>query len=167
MSKKKTKKRLSNKNKTLAKSKKKMMAFIIITGLVLVVGGIFSYDLINKRNTAEKSKVKQAITMSDPSILRGGENRPTLSPAKFTGNVARAYKIAEQNPVLLDSMYCYCNCKETIGHKSLLSCYADSHAVSCGICQDQAFFALSQYKSGKDIIEVRKAVDAKFWRPLS
>ncbi len=167
MSKKKTKKRLPGKNNTLAKSKNKKMAFIIITGLVLVVGGIFSYDLINKSSSAEKSKVRQAVSQSDPSLLRRGESRPTLSPAKFTGNVARAYEIAKQNPALIDSMYCYCNCKETIGHKSLLSCYADSHAVSCGICQDQAFFALSQYKSGKDIIEVRKAVDAKFWRPLS
>ena len=167
MSKKNTKKRIAKKNKIQAKSNTRKIAFIIITGLVLLVGGIFSYDLINKSNTAEKSIVKKAAAMSDPSILRGGEKGPTLSPAKFTGNVARAYKIAEQNPVLLDSMYCYCNCKESIGHKSLLSCYADSHAVSCGICQDQAFFALSQYKSGKDIIEVRKAVDAKFWRPLS
>jgi hypothetical protein len=165
MSKKKTKKRFANKKQV--KIRNKRLVSIIIIGLVLVVGGIFFNDLMNKGNSAEKSKVKQAVTQSDPSILRGGENRPTLSPAKFTGNVARAYQIAEQNPILLDSMYCYCNCKETIGHKSLLSCYADNHAVSCGICQDQAFFALSKYKSGMDIIEVRKAVDAKFWRPLS
>lgn len=166
MSKKKQKKRTKAKNSIQTKGKKKKVSLIILT-VVIVVGGIFFYDLTNKGNGPESSKVQQAVTQSDPSFLRGGENRPTLSPAKFTGQVARAYHIAEQNPVLLDSMYCYCNCKESFGHKSLLSCYVDTHAVSCGICQDQAFFAVTQHLGGKDIIEVRKLVDKKFWRPLS
>ena len=160
MKKKKRKKRSTNK-------KNKKTPFIIFTILVFIAGGVFYYNYTNLNNSPEKSKVRQAISQSDPSFLRGGESKPTLSPARFTGKVANAYKVAEQNPVLLDSMYCYCNCKETIGHKSLLSCFVDGHAVSCGICQNQAFFALSQYQKNMNIIEVRKAVDAKFWRPLS
>ncbi len=165
MSKKKRKKRTKAKNPTQAKSTKKKVSLIIL-GVLMVVGGIFFYDLTNNSNGPESSKVQQAVAQSDPSFLRGGENRPTLSPAKFTGQVARAYQIAEQNPELLDSMYCYCNCKETFDHKSLLSCYVDTHAVSCDICQDQAFFADSQYRGGMDIIGIRKLVDKKFWRPL-
>ncbi len=167
MGKNKLKKRLPRKNKARTKWEKMSLAFIIFAGAVLVTSGFFFYDRIGKRDSVEKGKGQQAATSLDPSFLRGGENRPTLSPARYTGKVAEAYRIAEQNRVLLDSMYCYCNCKKTIGHKSLLSCYADSHAVGCGICRDQAFFALSQYQGGLDIVEVRRAVDKRFWRPLS
>jgi hypothetical protein len=167
MGKKKRKKKALRKENSQAKPKNRRIPVIIIVGLILVLGGFFLSELNKKNRAPEKSKIQQAVELSDPSLLRGGENRPTLSPAKFTGNVARAYNIAKQNPVLLDSMYCYCNCKETFGHKSLLSCYADNHAVSCDICQDQAFFALSQYQTGMNIIKIRKAMDAKFWRPLS
>ena len=125
MSKNKTKKGLPGKNTPRIKAKKKKLPFVIIAVIILLAGGFFFYDYMNTGNSPEKSLVKQAKALSDPSILRGGEDRKTLSPAMFTGNTARAYKIAEDYPVLLDSMYCYCNCKETLGHKSLLSCYAD------------------------------------------
>ncbi|NOX33708.1 MAG: hypothetical protein GXP56_08210 [Deltaproteobacteria bacterium] len=166
MSKKKRKKKLSGRKNPAVKTGKSKLPLIIVAVFLLIAGGFFYYDFTNKGNASEKSKVKQAIALSDPSILRGGEKRPTLSPARFTGNVARAYEIARENPELLDSMYCYCNCKETFGHKSLLTCYVDTHAENCGICMDQAFYAVSKYRSGMDIISVRKAVDAKFWRPL-
>jgi hypothetical protein len=167
MAKKKRKNKVSRKNMPMPKNQNKRITILIVAGVVLVLGGFFLSELNKKNRVPETSKIQQAAKLSDPSILRGGENRPTLSPAKFTGNVARAYNIAKQNPILLDSMYCYCNCKETIGHKSLLSCYADNHAVSCDICQDQAFFAFSQYQTGMEIIKIRKAMDKKFWRPLS
>lgn len=167
MGKKKKNKKFPGKNNTRTRRKKKSLFIVIFAGLALVAGGLYFYDLSNKSNSAERYKNQQAAIPSDPSFLRGGEKQPTLSPARFTGKVARAYRIAEQNPVLLDSMYCYCNCKKTIGHKSLLSCYADNHAAGCGICRDEAFFALSQYQNGMDIIQVRKAVDKRFWRPLS
>lgn len=93
MSKKKTKKKLSSQNNTQAKRGKKKIAFIIITGIALVVGGIFSYDLINKSSAAEKSKVRQAVSQSDPSLLRGGESRPTLSPAMLQGPMKLQNKI--------------------------------------------------------------------------
>jgi hypothetical protein len=67
---------------------------------------------------------------------------------------------------LLDSLYCYCNCKKNFGHKSLLSCYVDTHAVNCSICLDQAFYASSRYQKGDEIVRVRAAVDKRFWRPL-
>jgi len=63
-------------------------------------------------------------------------------------------------------MYCYCYCEQSVGHKSLLSCYVDEHAANCGICQDQAFYASSIFKEGKDLAQVRQAVDRKFWKPL-
>jgi hypothetical protein len=63
--------------------------------------------------------------------LRKGETRETLDPAFFSDTVVRrAYETAKEIPWVLDSIYCYCRCKESpvFRHKSLLSCYVDLHA---------------------------------------
>jgi hypothetical protein len=63
--------------------------------------------------------------------LRKGETRVTLDPGQFNdARVKAAYKVAKEIPWVLDSIYCFCMCKEspTFRHKSLLSCYVDNHA---------------------------------------
>ncbi len=62
-------------------------------------------------------------------LPRMGESGPTLSPARFRGAVRRAYQVAREIPDLLDKLFCYCYCGRTFGHKSLLSCYASTHAA--------------------------------------
>ncbi len=98
----------------------------------------------------------------DPAELRGGETRRTLSPAYFTGKVAKAYRIAREIPDVIDSLYCYCECKKNFGHKSLLTCYVDTHARYCKVCIDEALMAYSLHKKGKDIVSIRRAVDRSF-----
>lgn len=101
-------------------------------------------------------------TLTDVASLRGGETRPTLSPARFTGKTASTYEIAREIPEVLDSLYCYCDCKKHFGHKSLLTCYVDDHAVHCDVCQDEAIRAYELYKQGKDIPTIRRAIDREF-----
>lgn len=63
--------------------------------------------------------------------LRKGENRQTLDPALFSDpEIKKAYTAAKKIPWVLDSIYCYCKCKESpvFKHKSLLTCYVDDHA---------------------------------------
>lgn len=134
----------------------------MLVAILVAVGGYLFYNKSNRIQTA-KSLNKTPI---DIEALKGGETRPTLSPVLFVGNVAKAYNLARKNRELLDSIYCYCNCKKNFGHKSLLSCYVDKHAAGCKICMDQAFYADSRFKEGMDIAQVRFAVDKKFWRPL-
>ncbi|OGL60662.1 MAG: hypothetical protein A3J27_15840 [Candidatus Tectomicrobia bacterium RIFCSPLOWO2_12_FULL_69_37] len=68
-------------------------------------------------------------TASLKARVPGGERRPTLSPVLFTGVVAQAYQVAREIPQILDQLYCWCQCVEGHGHKSNLSCFADSHAA--------------------------------------
>ena len=135
----------------------------IVAVMVVLIGGFVLY---NKRTQVYPIDIKK-IDSTNVSILRGGENQPTLSPVTFIGETARAYKIAKENRDLLDSMFCYCNCKKNYGHKSLLSCYVDNHALKCKICRDQTFYAYSQYQKGKGVAQVRIAVDKRFWKPLT
>lgn len=63
--------------------------------------------------------------------LRKGETRTTLDPGYFPdARVKQAYQVAKDIPWILDSIYCFCMCKEspTFRHKSLLSCFVDNHA---------------------------------------
>ncbi|MBI5641856.1 MAG: hypothetical protein HY954_00110 [Deltaproteobacteria bacterium] len=96
------------------------------------------------------------------SSLRGGETRETLSPANYTGETARAYQAAREIPEVIDSLYCYCDCKKHFDHKSLLTCYVDEHAVHCDICIEEALMAYDLHKQGKDVKLIREAVDSKF-----
>ena len=149
-------------NLSTSSSPGKYLAVKIIVITAILVGGYLFYDKHTRVYPVDIKKV--AATNAD--LLRGGETQPTLSPMPFIGETAKAYQMAKDNRELLDSMFCYCNCKKNYGHKSLLSCYVDNHADKCKICRDQTFYANSQYEQGKDIGQVRIAVDKKFWKPL-
>ncbi len=81
------------------------------------------------------------IAMAAPAIaenpqmdtsLRKGESRQTLDPSGApSAKVKAAYQVAKDIPWVLDSIYCYCMCKENqaFRHISLLSCYVDGHAA--------------------------------------
>jgi len=161
MSKKIKSKKTSKKRQAMSSASNKRS--IIILATILVAVGSYFFYFKGDRNPYAYRPDKAPL---DIEALKGGETRSTLSPVSFVGIVARAYNVASENRELLDSIHCYCNCKETIGHKSLLSCFTDKHAVDCKICQDQAFYAESRFKEGNDIAQVRLAVDKKFWKPL-
>ncbi len=100
--------------------------------------------------------------VAQPADLRGGETRDTLPPYYFTGDTAAAYKAAKDIPEVLDSLYCYCDCKKNMGHKSLLTCYVNKHGAYCDICINEALMAKRMHSEGADAATIRKAVDKKF-----
>lgn len=155
------KKHHEKESRTAQKSDKKFIAAMVI--LVAIGAGLVVYNVIGKR---EGPPDIADASQANVEKLKGGETKPVLSPTRFVGKTATAYRVASKKPDLMDAMYCYCYCSRSIGHKSLLSCFTDNHAANCGICQEQAFYASSLDKKGYDIAQVRKAVDKKFWRPL-
>jgi hypothetical protein len=148
-------------------SRSSKLPFVIIAIVIIGVGGYLLYD---KYSREEVPVVIQSEGPEDIQrkieTLKGHETRMTLMPALFTGKVAKAYQIARQYRDLLDVIYCYCYCERNLGHKSLLTCYVDRHAANCDICMDQAIYAASLYDKGFDMVQVRTAVDKKFWKPL-
>jgi hypothetical protein len=159
---KKSKRKKTSRKKQVKSSNSKKLRIIMSVVILVAVGGYFFYNKSNRTQAAYRLNK----TPTDIEALKGGETRPILSPVLFVGKTAKAYNVAKKNRDLLDSMYCYCNCKKNIGHKSLLSCFTDRHAVNCQICQDQAFYAADKHEQGYMIADVRMAVDKKFWRPL-
>jgi hypothetical protein len=111
-----------------------------------------------------QSTTEDTYEIVNVNSFRGGETRPTLSPAYFTGKAAKAYMAAREIPEVLDSLYCYCDCEKNFGHKSLLSCYVDQHAKYCSVCIDEALMAYEMHKEGKSTLEIRRQVDKRFSR---
>jgi hypothetical protein len=102
------------------RSQHTILALVLCT-VSLVTGGYFLYQE-EKPPTPSPKRVK----LEKGNIIRR-ENRPTLAPERFSGKIRDAYAIARAIPEVLDQLYCYCSC-QSIGHKSLLSCYVDDHA---------------------------------------
>ncbi len=94
------------------------------------------------------------------------ETRPTMDPALFPSNeiVAAAYQAAQAIPETLDRIYCYCHCalNPKFKHKSLLTCYVDTHGANCGICMKQAIGAQVMKKKGMTPEEMAKIFADKY-----
>jgi len=89
----------------------------------------------------------------------------TLSPSLFTEPVAQnAYSIAARIKKILYQEPCYCHCDRSQGHGSLLDCYVSKHAVECGICQREDFYAYEQSRKGKTGAQIREGIERGDWR---
>jgi hypothetical protein len=92
------------------------------------------------------------------------EAKKTLSPALFVGKTALAYQLAQEIPDVLDYLYCYCYCDRSIGHVSLLSCFTDTHAANCAVCQNEALDAAAMLKKNLSLPEIKRQIDQKYGR---
>ncbi len=103
------------------------------------------------------------LTQSGESAGRK-ETRATLSPTLFSGDIARAYQAAQEIPEVLDALYCYCHCEKNFGHKSLLTCYVDTHSANCGVCVAEALAAADLHRQGLSLSDIRQKIDTLFSR---
>lgn len=136
-------------------SKKWFVPVIIILSLISLGGGYWLSSYLGGN---------QLVDVTDLASIKGGETRPTMSPALFVGRASTAYAVAKEIPEVLDHIHCYCDCKRKHNHKSLLTCYVTEHGAECDICIDEAIRAYELYKEGKDILTIRKTIDKEFFR---
>ena len=106
-----------------------------------------------------------------PSLQPSGkhpEPRPgitaamVLDPQQVPERHRAAYEAAKAVPEVLDGIYCYCECAEHRGLRSLLSCFETEMPQSCGICKGEARLAYRLSREGKTLDQIRVAVDAGF-----
>jgi hypothetical protein len=98
------KKHTTKPKQTAPKSKKrsKYPLLAMIAGAVLVLTG--AYFLYPGEKPSAQSPELTELKKENINLR---ENRPTLSPLRFTGKVRRAYEIARTIPEVLDRLYCY------------------------------------------------------------
>jgi hypothetical protein len=98
-------------------------------------------------------------------VPRPGVTGARVLPASTFGEderLVRAYEAARTMPELFDGLYCYCHCKEDMGHVSLLTCYESEHAASCDICLGEAAIAAQMHAAGASLDDIRRAIDARY-----
>ena len=119
------KKRDTKPKQTATESKKgsKYPLLAMIAGGILILTG--AYFLYPEEKPQTQSPEVTELKGQNTNLQ---EKNSTLSPARFTGKVRRAYEIAREIPEVLDRLYCYCRCRENFAHKNLLSCFIDTHA---------------------------------------
>lgn len=87
----------------------------------------------------------------------------TLDPARFViGQIRDAYQVAKDAPGVLAQQSCYCYCQRR-GHRSLLDCFASTHATSCDICIKEGLLAGQMNRQGKTAEEIRAAIIQDQW----
>lgn len=77
-------------------------------------------------------------------------------------SVRDAYDAARTYPEIFDGIFCPCDCHDSMGHRSLLSCFESKQPTGCWGCREAAEFILPLAKEGKSLAEIRQAVDKKF-----
>jgi hypothetical protein len=96
-----------------------------------------------------------------------GELPATLSPMLF-GNVAvqNAYTLAGRVKKILYQQPCYCHCDRSVGHASLLDCFASKHGSGCDVCMKEAIYSYEQTRKGKTAAQIRAGIEQGEWRQV-
>ena len=112
--------------------------------------------------TAVQEPAAQAVPSTQAAPDAAGTNK-VLDPAGFTDDrVRKAYEAAKQYAHVLENIYCYCRCKENIGHRALVECFETDHGSHCDVCMNEAIIAARMTQEGKTPKEIQKAIDAYY-----
>ena len=104
----------------------------------------------------------QSVPTTQAAADAAGINK-VLDPAGFSDErVRKAYEAAKQYAHVLESIYCYCRCKENLGHRGLVECFETDHASHCDVCMNEAIIAAKMTQEGKTPKEIQKAIDAYY-----
>ncbi|MFN8571910.1 MAG: CYCXC family (seleno)protein [Gemmatimonadaceae bacterium] len=76
--------------------------------------------------------------------------------------VKAAYAAAKKYAHVLEQLYCYCHCKENLGHRALVECFETDHASMCDVCMTEAMTAARMTSEGKTPKEIQQAIDAYY-----
>jgi hypothetical protein len=103
---------------------------------------------------------------------------PALPPVPYEPSrpmaiVQQVYEFAARHPEVLRYVPCYCGC-ERMGHNGNHECFVKSrnpngtvtewepHGIGCAICLDVGRDAMTLFKSGAGVQQIRTAIERKY-----
>jgi len=114
------------------------------------------------RGTESPVRGRAASPASAAPADAASPNR-VLDSARFADPQTRAaYAAAKQYAHVLEGIYCYCHCRENIGHRALVECFETEHATDCDTCQMEAMVAARMAAQGRSVPEIQQAIDAYY-----
>ena len=149
--------------------KNKLLLFGIISlalGLGLMVWGSHQRTQPHHHEVAHESIPISAAHPRVPAyqLTVNAKSLPqTLSPNEFFGKAREAYEAARAIPEVFAQLPCYCHCDQSLGHKSLHTCFENDHAAHCAVCVDEALLAYQLKKEqGMSPEQIRETIVAKY-----
>ncbi|MFH1765286.1 MAG: CYCXC family (seleno)protein, partial [Gemmatimonadota bacterium] len=84
-----------------------------------------------------------------------------VSAARYADypRVNAVYAQAAEVAAVLDGLYCYCDCSNHSGHRSLLTCFESDHGAACDVCMTEASVAHQMTQDGRSLDDIRAAID--------
>lgn len=130
--------------------------------LVLAALLLIGCDAAQSSSESAQTPAVQAAPSTQATPDAAGVNK-VLDPAGFDDKRVRtAYEAARQYAHVLEEIYCYCRCKENIGHRALVECFETDHAAQCDVCMNEAVIAARMTQEGRTPKEIQKAIDALY-----
>ena len=130
----------------------------LIVAALLVVG----CDAAPKSSDPAQTPAAQAVPSTQATPDAAGVNK-VLDPLGFADpRVRAAYDAAKKYAHVLEQIYCYCRCKENIGHRALVECFETEHGSNCDVCMNEAVITARMTQEGKTPKEIQKAIDAYY-----
>ncbi|HEY0016694.1 MAG TPA: PCYCGC motif-containing (lipo)protein [Longimicrobium sp.] len=112
---------------------------------------------------AHHPHARAAVKEGTHPTPRAGISGARVLPAdSVTERGREVYTMAAQIPGLLDGLYCHCDCHARDELRSLLECFENRMASTCGICLGEARKAYEMHKAGKSLAEIRDAIDEAY-----
>ena len=138
---------------------------LLLLGLVVIVINATAFYFAYRRPST------QAAVPRIPHYFATAEMaKPlpeTLEPAGFSNrDVVAAYRVAKEIPKVLAQQPCYCRCDRSMGHRSLLDCFAGKHGSDCDICVKEALFAMQEHRKGKSPEQIRAEIIRGDWKAI-
>lgn len=78
---------------------------------------------------------------------------------------SHAYVLASKIQSVIYQMPCYCYC-DRMGHKSLHSCFENTHGAQCSTCLKELYYAYQMNKQHKTAAQIRKGIIAWEWQKI-
>jgi len=161
------------KKKSKSNGKNNNLPVIAAVAIALIAAGYFVTQSLNIPPATDSPQAGYGVSDMGASTVQATagliETKPIMASNRFKGAVSTVYKWAAEIPEVFDAIYCYCycRCKENprFKHKTLLSCYTDTHAAKCGICLKEGRMAWELTQKGMPPEQVRSEVD-KYYAKL-
>ena len=78
---------------------------------------------------------------------------------------SHAYELAKKIQGVIYQQPCYCYC-DRMGHKSLHSCFEDTHGAQCSTCMKELYYAYQMTQKHKTAAQIRKGIIAGEWKQI-
>lgn len=134
--------------------------------------------ILSRRDALTRLAALLAVTVIRPRHLHASALKPFEHPDPRPGitgehvlpdeklgkkkSVHEAFDAARSYPEIFDGLFCACDCKGSMGHRSLLSCYESTQPINCGGCREEGEFVGKLAREGKSLAEIRQAVDKEY-----